>query len=613
MAVALALAALLGLRPAGALAADPNPPATNAASYRLDATLDPAAKQVRGSGRISYRNPSQDALGEVWLRLYLNAFRSPNTQWMREAGGSFRGFSASEPGWIRVERLALAESGVELPLPGGGDSDDTIVRVALPRPLTPGGTLDLDVRWTAQLPRVFARTGYAGSFFLAGQWYPKLAVYDRGRWDTEPWHANAEFFADFGAYDLAITVPSEYTTGASGVREGEAANADGTKTVRYRAERVTDVAWTAWPEFRVVASEVDAAGARIQVELLLPPSEVGQAERHLAAARAALDAFGTWYGAYPWPKLTVVVPPAGAEGAGGMEYPTFVATSAALELPFNLQGGVRDVEVVSVHEIAHQWFPMQVQSNEAAEPWLDEGFADYLAIRLLSRLYGPQASLASTFAGRLSYAEAQRSAFATAALRQPLAQPAWRFPSFQAYGATAYAKGSLSLLTLERTLGEARFTAALRRYADRWRWRHPTSADLFASLEEATGEQLDWFFDAFVLGDRVVDYRVAELDGTRAVVERTGDAAFPVDVRVTGVDGASRTERWDGAGGRLALDGGGPPIREVSVDPDRQLALEPNRLDNSRAQQVDLAAPLAVANRWLALVQGLLQLAGLVG
>src|SRR5205814_8975278 len=140
---------------------------------------------------------------------------------------------------------------------------------------------------------------------------------------------------------------------------------------RYRAERVTDVAWTAWPGFSVVERDADVNGEIVQIELLLPPEEVGAAERYLAATSLALEGCGRWYGAYPWPKLTVVVPPAGAEGAGQMEYPTLVTTARVDSVPLGLGALVRGVELVTVHEIGHQWFPMQVQSNEAAEPFLD--------------------------------------------------------------------------------------------------------------------------------------------------------------------------------------------------------------------------------------------------
>ncbi len=588
---------------------------TETASYRLEARLDPALKQVHGSGRIRYRNPSADTLDQIWLRLYLNAFRSPDTLWLTEAGEGHRGesFDPANPGWIKVESLTLAGSGTPLEIPDGGDGDSTIVPVALPQPLGPGEMLELDVRWTSQLPRVFASTGFSDDFFMVAQWYPKLAVYDRGEWDTEPWHANAEFFHDFGSYDLAVTVPSGYVTGASGARVADIDNADGTRTVRYRAERVTDVAWTAWPRYQVVSRDIAAAGATVQVELLLPAEQLGQVERQLAAVQAALDLYGRWYGPYPWPRLTVVTPPAGAEGAGGMEYPSLVTIGSGTELPMGMGRGIHDLENLIVHEIAHEWFPMQMQSNEAREAWLDEGFANYLAARVLDRMFGADRSTIDLPFARLGATEENRAYFLLigGAARQPLARPSWEYPA-DTYAPTVYGKGSLALMTLERLYGDERFTAALRAHADRWRWGHPTSADLQDSLESSLGEDLDWFFQAFVSGDSVVDYRVGSVEGNRAVVEREGEAHVPVQVRIGLADGSSREQRWDGVSERLELEEQ-QPIVEVAIDPDQRLALEVDRFDNVWTQQPEALGPLVGAQRWLGIAQALLQLLSQIG
>jgi len=236
--------------PAQAASGQPMPARTDVASYELTARWDPSDNQIQGVGTIIYQNPSNDTLGELWLKLYLNAFRDADTTWMQEAEGDPQAsdFDPRYPGWIRLEALRLADTGEDI-LPADADTAETVLRVPLPaaRAVEPGRRVRIAMRWTSQLPHLFARTGVAGDFVMAGQWYPKLAVYDRGQWDTEPWHANAEFFADFGDYTLALTTPSGYVTGASGVRQRSVANSDGTITTTYRAESVSDVAWTAWP------------------------------------------------------------------------------------------------------------------------------------------------------------------------------------------------------------------------------------------------------------------------------------------------------------------------------------------------------------------------------
>lgn len=602
--------------PEAPAAASAAPARTDTASYDLQARWDPAANQIHGAGVITYRNPSDDTLSRLWLKLYLNAFRDQNTLWMREAEGAHRGssYDPRRPGWIRLERLRLLDTGEDL-LGGSTEQTGTVLQVPLPtaRAVRPGQTVRLEVAWTSQLPRVFARTGVAGDFVLAGQWYPKLAVYDRGAWDSEPWHANAEFFADFGSYTLTLTVPAGYLTGATGVRTASTVNGDGTMTVRYRAEAVSDVAWTAWPDYRLVTRPVQAAGRRVELELLAPRTlDAAADERYFRSAQAALDLLGRWFGPYPWPKLTLVVPPADAEGAGGMEYPMLVTLGLPTRGPFGLGRGVHGPEVVTVHEIAHQWVPLQVATNEAREAWLDEGFADYATIRVLDVLFSPERSLLDVGPLKFNYEAVQRMQYVLAAVHEPLDQPSWEYDSFLTYGATVYSKGSLAFRSLERISGEERFLAAMRGFFDRWRWRHPTTADLQRELEAELGQPLGWFFEPLVYGTGVVEYAVTRADAQGATVERRGNVAAPVEIAVTYRNGRVDRQRWDGAGERRDVVAQGGEIQRIEVDPEQTLRLEPDVLDNGRDVAPSPVPLTALAARLLGLLQAAL-LAGMLG
>lgn len=295
-----------------------------------------------------------------------------------------------------------------------------------------------------------------------------------------------------------------------------------------------------------------------------------------------------------------------------MEYPMLATTGSNPRAPFGSGDFPRLLEIITIHEIAHQWFPMQLQSNEAAEPWLDEGFADYLTIRTLAQLYGAERSVIDLPFLRVGYESMQRAQFVTAALRQRLAQPAWAFADQGVYGATAYGKGSLALMSLERALGERRFSAAMRTYADAWRWRHPTTADFQRSLEDSTGESLDWFFQPYVYGSGVVDYRV---DGTldTAAILRDGDARFPLEIEIVRADGTVEARAWDGAAERFDLtDIAG--ARGLQIDPRGAIALQASRLDDARADPANMGDLVAGATaRWLAAAQSALQILGQLG
>ena len=576
------------------------------ASYKLDVRLDPAAKTVVGSGRITYRNPSPDTLDEVWLRLYLKAFSSPDTLWMRESEGGHRGFAADpeQLGDITVHLLALAD-GTELL--GSTTITDTLMRVPLPRSLDPDAELALDVNWTSKLPRAFARTGYGGrddTFFMVGQWYPKFSVYEDGGWYTEPWHANDEFFHDFGRYEVAVTATTEYVVAGAGVPAGEQSGQDGTRTWRFTAADVTDFAFAASPDF--LTRSAQAAGAEVVLYYL--PEHAGVVDTYMTSATGSLAAFSDWYGAYPHPRLTVIDVPDNTAGAGGMEYPTLI-TGGTLGVPSWGDG----VTLVVSHEVAHQWWPMQTATNEAEEPWLDEGLTEYSGMRYMqtaNERLGP----GPVSIDMASYERAQYSAEPGV----PATRAARDYEGL-AYGSAVYSKPAVGLATLEQVVGTERMRAALKAYLEDFRFRHPTAADFRASLQTSLDQDLDWFFDDFLATGGEIDYAVGDVRqtgaGTEIRVSREGAVAAPVEVRVTLDNGEQIVREWDGSTPELAFNAGNASsqVLSVEIDPQLKLVAELDRLDNGRHLRPNIPAAASVGGRlafWMQLLGQLLVMAG---
>jgi Peptidase family M1 domain len=607
------IALILLLLCAGTLRADARPPfqplrqaaPSEVASYSMEVRLDPAAKTVAGSERITYRNPSQDTLKEIWLRLYLKAFSRPDTIWMRESGGGSRGFDvdASRLGDITVSALSLA-GGVDLL--ASATLTDTLMHVPLPQPLPPGQSIELDARWTSKLPRVFARTGYGGrddTFFMVGQWYPKMAVYDRGRWDTEPWHANAEFFNDFGNYDVSITLPQAYVVAGAGLPAGEANAGDSQKTLRYTSTDVTDFAFAASPDFLTRSAQAGVA----EVVLYYLPEHASSVAEYIDASVGALQAYSDWYGAYPHPRLTVVDVPDNAGGAGGMEYPTLVTGGTVGAPP-----GAGFVALVTAHEIGHQWWPMQTATNEAREPWLDEGLTEYSGMR-----YMLESGRRLGFGGiRFSASTLDRSEYA-AAVDQPADLPSWEYQG-AGYGGAVYGKTAVGLLTLENVVGTARFRRAMAAYLAAYRYKHPTAADFRGSIERSLGGDLRWFFDDYIAGDGVIDYAAGAITngpaGSSATVTRKGTIRVPVEVAVTLASGAQQTMQWDGQDSSTSFSfPAGDPIARVEIDPAHKLAAELNVLDNGASATPEVGPALTLGGRLLFLFQMLTQHAGMFG
>ena len=596
-------------------------------AYTINARLDPEAGTVAGTQRLAWRNPAPVPVEELQFHLYLNAFK-PGSTFLRESGGAFRSSTLGRtPRWggLVIERMQVAAPDAPTPsatyraedndLTGriafiqpddGNPTDETVIRVPLPVPAQPGETVVLDIDFTATLPEIIARTGVASSpgsppFFMVAQWFPKIGVYEvpgqryvpadapAGRWNTHQFHANTEFYADFGTYDVTLTVPEDYVVGATGLRTGERVEA-GAKTVTYRADDVHDFAWTASPGFL----EYTDTWRHVELRLLLQPAHEGQAARHFEAAKVALEKFDAWVGPYPYTTLTLV----DAVGeANGMEYPTLITCGTVYMLP----RWARLLELVTIHEFGHQYFYGMLASNEFEEAWLDEGVTSYLETRIMDEAYGP-GSVLDLPGLRISDGGVQRLAYTKVApSRGALFTNAWEYRHGD-YGKASYSKPATVLRTLEHYLGWETMQRFLQTYYQRWRFRHPTTRDLQDVAEDVAGEDLDWFFDQYVYGTAVVDYAVDRFrvippeDGEEAPsryraevrVERRGDGVFPQTVRVRFADGTVDEAAWDGEAvwETFAFEGAAPPV-EAAIDPDDHVWLDVNRLNNRRAAETD--------------------------
>jgi len=581
---------------------------TPVASYTIAVTLDTEAKTLAAHEVVTYVNTTADPIPDLVFHLYLNAFRDRNSIFLREGGATHRGqgWDPKHPGWIQVTDIRLSDG---TPLALEEIEDGTLARADLPAPVAPGETVEVELDFRAQLPRVFARTGYAGDFFMVGQWFPKLGVWQDGAWNAYPFHANSEFYADFGTYDVTITLPVGYVTGGTGLPVSTVDNGDGTQTVHYHAEDVIDFAWTASPRFREATRQVDG----VEILYLYLPEHEWTVGRVLDAAEAAVSHYSRWYGPYPYARLTVVDVPDDGQGAGGMEYPTLV-TAGAMDM-LGLGPGParsrmdRSLELVVTHELGHQWWQSMVGFNEAEEPWLDEGFTDYSAVRVMEAVYGADTSFLDAGNLQMGYFDMRRMEY-LADPRVPMYGRAWDFGEME-YGVAAYSKPVLSLRTLERTLGTETWLEVMSTFFHRYRFGHPTTEDFRTVAEEVSGQDLSWFFDGLVYGDGVLNYTVTGVDEHAVTVARQGDLVVPTEVLVTFADGSTLLEPWGGEEAEVTFTyDGRPPVRSAEVDPQRKVVIDLRWADNGLSRRLEVAPWLALVTRLLYYLQNMLLVLG---
>jgi len=585
--------------------------AAKVASYTIEAKLDGERHRITGRETIHFVNRSSAALSELWFHLYLNAFKNDKTLFLRSPFGAGRsGDKAKEYGYVDVKKLTVrGGDGQDLwptrdrHSPNDPD-DETDLRVPLPSPLEPGGELTLELSFEDQLPELVERSGFVGSYHFVGQWFPKLARLEpNGSFAHFSFHAQSEFYADFGDYDVTLDVPSTFRVGATGglVRE---VREQGRVHLQYRAENVHDFAWTAWDKFETRRERI--AGTDVQV--LYPPHQEQNAEAELASVRFALPHFNARYGAYPYPTLTLVHPPEAAANSGGMEYPTLITTGGPW---YSTYGGAHFVEVVTTHELGHQWFYGLLASNEHAEPYLDEGFNSYAEAEALSARYGA-GSVFGGFGLSVSSTALNRLFSAARGGDEKVNQGAADFATFRSLGALVYSRTATVLGTLARVYGSERFNHALGVYTRKFRFQHPTTADFMSVMQSELDSRAVTALTLALSERATVDYLVREIsnapisaaagvfDGpsgreqrkpeephdaaqytSRVVVYRHGALELPVEIELGFEDGTKQLRHWDGSGFTFNVDNVGPSrLVSVNVDPQQRILLDDDRSNN---------------------------------
>jgi hypothetical protein len=528
------------------------------ADYTIAATLDTSVHNIRGSVSIRYTNNSPDTLRFVWLQLDQNLYRIGSKGSAMFPADSRWGVGGFQGGYeltgMQVNGRAAA-----------GKVDDTMMRIDLDAPLLPhGGAIVIGMQYSFKIPEHGSdRMGRDSALYEIAQWFPRMVVYDDVRgWNTDPYLGQGEFYLEYGDIDYSVTVPAGFVVAGSGVLQNRAEvltaaeterldraaksasvvqviTADeagtarsravaGTKTWRFRAERVRDVAWAAAPDFRWDATSWD--GVLTQAYYEFP--KAGRAwESAAEQTQWSIRTYSDLWSHYPYPQATSVAGP-----VGGMEYPMFVMVHYGTNDPTSIFNTID-------HEQGHEWFPMIVGSNERRYAWMDEGINTY------QNAFSNEKRVAGTNAFPEYFANWRQSV--NDGTQSPLMTPPDRIAP-TGLAAIGYRKPAAVLLTLrDNVIGRDVMDRAMREYVRRWSFKHPTPGDFFRTIENVSGDDLSWFWDAFFYGTGVLDIAV---DGVtmrqtsgRLVAEvqlrRVASIPFPVTMRFKLIDGTMQDVR----------------------------------------------------------------------
>lgn len=502
-------------------------------NYYMEVKLHSDLRQLACKSIITYVNNSPDTLDRLYLHLYPNAFqkesvksREYNNNYGRESRGKYfkdelSGYSSK----IKVHDFNISKKGQ--PVLKDYSIEDTILKGILNRKLSPDEVLRIDISWTHHIGVMIERAGYYGGQYNMAQWYPKVAVYDGNGWHADVFHAEGEFYGEFGDFKVKFDLPKSFVIGATGtVTDGDPGwkdvevdtsieykiwssifdsnnvLIDSTKRreVTFLAKKVHDFAWVAGPDLRYENGKYK----NVDVHILYHKKR-GDSWSKIVLARTirALEWLDQRFGTYLYPQVTVVDRIKG----GGMEYPMLV-----------MNGSER--ESLILHEIGHIYFYGILANNERDEPWLDEGFTTNQTRNYMMNRYGDHGYDTSRYEGNNYFSKyiplnnslhsSQWSAinFMRSGHDEPLGLPSHLFSSGISYRQNAYTKPALMLNELNYLLGDSLYLKSIKNYYKEWKYRHVDELSFVSSVEKTTGKKLDWFFNAWIKTTKKLDYEI---------------------------------------------------------------------------------------------------------
>jgi hypothetical protein len=531
----------------------------NSANYQIQVNLNPATGEVKGDADIVYFNNSRDSLGFLVFRLYQNVYKR-GVAHDGNVPASIIGDGMNIASLTVNGEQILLEQNKRVIIEG------TLLTLYLRKALRSHDSCRINIAWNFILPGIpVHRYGkYAEGTYFVAFWYPQIAVYDDiDGWDYTPHGGLQEFYNDFNNYEVSIILPAGFMAWATGNWENpeqilsqwildryyQAKTSDkvvhiidpgditsrnvfrkkGSKTFQYKAVKVPDFAFGVSDIYRWDGLSVrnDSTGSeRIFVSAAYRNgSEHFEEVAELGSSALARMCEGSYGMPYPYDCVTVF------NGEGGMEYPMIVNNGEVTTKDGTLY--------VTMHEIAHAWFPFLTGINETKYGWIDEGLTSFLPIETSEAMGSDYRSLGQIIR--------QYDLQAGTEIDIPFTSSSWQTRE-NSYFYSSYTRSVAAFSLLEKYVGRDTFRMAVRQFVQTWQYKHPTPYDFFNIIKNTTNYDLDWFIDQWFYQPGWADLAIGEvnLKGNTLKVEikKIGSFAVPVVLELEFIDGSKESMEW---------------------------------------------------------------------
>ncbi len=550
----------------------------NRADYNLTANVNDKTNEISGTEVLTYTNNSPDKLQFLWLNVDQNLFKKDSRGLaIIPISGSRNGADGEIlDGGHKINSVKIVSTinGKSVETAAKYTITDTRMQIILPQELNGNGaSLKLKIDFSFISPvygsdRMGIQDTKNGKIFTVAQWYPRMCVYDDVKgWNTLPYIGQGEFYLEYGNFDVAITAPSNHIVVCSGElqnpaevytaeqlkRWNEAKNSDKTIMIRkadevanansrpagkatltwkFNIKNSRDVAFASSASFIIDAAKINLPSGKKSLAISAYPVESDGQDawsRSTEYTKTSVENYSKRWFEFPYPAATNV-----AGNEGGMEYPGIVFCKYT-DKNKSLWG-------VTDHEFGHGWFPMIVGSNERLFAWMDEGFNTFIN------------SLSAEDFNNGEYKEPAQDLHQMAeVLTNQNMEPIYTAPDGlkeQNLGILAYFKPGSGLTMLrEQILGKERFDFAFRTYTERWAFKHPTPDDFFRTMENVSGEDLNWFWRGWFINNWQLDQAVSKVkyikndakNGAIITIDNLEKMPMPVIVSIKSKSGAVKT------------------------------------------------------------------------
>ena len=529
----------------------------NHTDYKIQAEVFPKERLVKGSEQVTFYNESPDTLKQMVFRLYQDIMKKGNS---RDYGINPEDLTDG----VKIDTLIIDGKGIAV------NNRNEVFRFgtnliirSLNKPIAPKSSAGIQVKWSIVIPKESRlRMGaYNDSTLYVAYWYPQVAVYDDiDGWDRINYEGAVEFYNDINNFELEITVPKNYLVWGTGLYENlkdvvkpeiysryrEAKESDGVVrivgekdlkegttiggdkvTYKLKADDVPDVSFATSSGYiwDGISAVVDANGRRVLTDAVYPPQQKAFENVAVYAMKTVESLSKKLPGVpFPYPKITVF---SGEQGHGG-----------GMEIPMMCNNGVypnKDGQAgVTMHEIAHTYFPFYMGINERKYAWMVEGWAMFFTSAQLKDLEPDADEYTQNI---FSVSKQMGNEFDTPAITPSVSS---RGPM---YGFTEYPKASVSYFMLKDALGDDLFKKCLDEYIHRWNGKHPLPWDFFFTFNDVAKQNLSWlwnpwYFDHGYPDLAVKDVRVNSGNAT-VTIEKIGNVPVCIDLIVTYTDGST--------------------------------------------------------------------------